>query len=94
MPATADEHGVERPSLRADHSRQRGDRADHALAERDDRQQAIAFGDVMRVPWRAALAVSARTAQNSTPINSTTTTKVTGTVVCRKRWRSNRFARR
>ncbi len=26
------------------------------FAERDDRQQAVAFGDVMGVPWRAALA--------------------------------------
>ena len=39
-----------------DHRRQRGDRADDALAERDDREQAVALGDVVGVPRRAAVA--------------------------------------
>ena len=56
VPATTTKTASHGPALRADHRRQRGDRADHTLTERDDRQQAIAFGDVVGVPRRAALA--------------------------------------
>ena len=51
--------GVERPAraLGTHHRGERGDRADHALAQGDDDQQAVALGDVVRVPGSAALAV-------------------------------------
>ena len=53
-----DEPGVDRPArpLGSDDGRQRHDRADDPLAQRDDHQQPVALGDVVRVPRRAALA--------------------------------------
>ena len=49
-----DEDRGHAPALCRDDRRQRGDRADDALAERDDGQQRIALGDVVGVPRRAA----------------------------------------
>ena len=40
--------------MSVDHGRQRRDRADDALAERDDGKEAVPLGNVMRVPGRAA----------------------------------------
>jgi hypothetical protein len=52
----ADQAGVHAPTLVLDHCGERGDGADDALSERDDRQQPVALSDVMGVPWRSPLA--------------------------------------
>ena len=44
---------------------ERGDRAEDDLAERDDHQQAVALGDVVRVPRRAAPGARRRTGPTS-----------------------------
>ena len=49
VPATATS-AASGSSPRFDHGAERGDRADHALAERDDRQQAVALRDMVGMP--------------------------------------------
>ena len=51
----ADQRRIQRPALFLDDGRQRRDRAHDALAQRDDREQAVALGNVVRVPGRAAV---------------------------------------
>ena len=49
---------VDRPArLAVDERVQRGDGADDHLAERDDHEQPVALGDVLRVPRRLGLAL-------------------------------------
>ena len=57
-PGHRDERRVERPArtLGPDEHGERGDRAEQALAQRDDHEQPVALDDVVRVPRRAALA--------------------------------------
>ena len=51
----ADQRGIQRPTLLLDHRRQRGDRAHDSLAQRNDGEQAVALGNVMRMPGGAAV---------------------------------------
>ena len=51
----ADQRRIQRPPLLLDDRRQRSDRADDALAQRDDGEEAVALGNVMRMPGRASI---------------------------------------
>ena len=52
-PGETDHRHVDRPALGLHEGGQGGDRADQALPEGDDRQQAVSLGDVVRVPGSA-----------------------------------------
>ena len=81
-----DERGVDRPAraLRPDDRGERRDRADDPLAERDDDEQPVALGDVVRVPRRAALAAlgDVRAGELDQDRAAPAQTNVSATVVC------------
>ena len=66
----AHERGLDGPPLGAHDGVERGDRAEDHLAERDDRQQPVPLGDVVRVPRRAT---PKRRSATTGPASSTST---------------------